>query len=328
MEDQDLMDKRTYFIADRVMISQIFCLLLTGAFTLFVELLYLTEIFLNLWWLFLILLPIISIIIIAVKKEWLYFDNHWFVTFVFLSIIWLSFTFYLGILVDWFFGARNAFVLSLFMIVMYGAGYLLARMLRMLRNSFSNGVLTGIACGISALIITFSIIFGVLVYDGGMRALGITDPFDLLFNPLLYQSQTLIFGIYIIIIGIGTTISMGLQYYTLYALYDPKGLDVEEDPPNELYLKMMIGSLVITFVAWILLLLLFPPIAGGGGGGSKKRSSSSSSSSKSSSGGRYTRVYHYSRYRTYRYYGIKNPRDVYPPEVVDDEWKEHDLGKN
>ena len=327
MEDQAVLDKRAYFIGDRVMISQAFCLLLTGAFTLFVEVLNLTEIFLNLWWLFLLLLPIIFIIIIAVKKEWLYFDNHWFMTLLFLSVIWLCFTFYLGLFVDWFVGARNAFVLSLFMIVMFVGGYLLARMLRMLRHSFSNGALAGIACGISALIITFSIIFGVLVYDGGMRALSITDPLDLLFNPLLYQTQTLIFGVYIIIIGIGMTVSMGLHYYTLHALFDPKGLDVEEDPPNELYLKMMIGSLVITFIAWILLLVLFPPIAGGGGGGSKRRSSSSSSSKSSSSGRRYYRTYYYSRYRTYRHYGTKSPRDVYPPEVVDDEWKEYDLGK-
>ena len=328
MEDNVLMDKRSYFIADRVTVSQAICLLLTGLISFFIEALDVSQLYLNFAWILLIILPIACLIGMMIKKEWLYFDNHWLMTLIFLGIIWASITIYLGVFVDTFVGARNTLMLSLIMIVMNVIGYCLARMLRMIRHSLSNGPLWGIALGISTVIIVGTIIYGLMIFNYGIQLAGITDPFDLMFNPILYQSQTMILGIYIIIMGIGVTISMGLSYYALYALYDPKGLDVEEDPPNELYLKMMIGSLVITFVAWILLLVLFPPLAGGGGGGKSKSRSSSSHSSSSSRRRTYTRTYYYSRYRTYRHYGTKKPRDVYPPEIVDKEWEEHDLGKN
>ncbi|MHA1785565.1 MAG: hypothetical protein ACTSVY_11135 [Candidatus Helarchaeota archaeon] len=323
--NENLMDKRSYFIGDRIFFSQIACLFLTGVITFFIDLSGIGPTFASLtWWLFCILIPIACIIILGIKKLSLYFNHHWSAIFVVMLIIWLSLTVNLGVLIDSYTAPTNAFWESLFLILMYGVGYFIARFLRMLRNAFSKNVLIGIAVAISVTIITISMIFGIQVFNYGVTTKGL-DPNDLFMNPALYSCQTCIFGIYIISAGIGIVISMALHYFMLFCLFDPKGLDVEEDPPNELYLKMMIGSMIITFIAWILLLVLFPPIAGGGGGSGKKRSSKSR---KSSSRRRYYhRTYYYSRYRTYAHYGTKKPRDVYPPKVVDKEWGEYELDK-
>ncbi len=320
MEDTQLMDKRSYFIGDRVAISQALCLLFSGTITYLIETFSLLDFFINLMW-WILFIPIIVIIAMAKKKESLYFNQHWLSSFMGFLLIWSSFTIYLGLLIDWFVGPGNAFIVSLFMMGMYLVGYFFARFLRMMRHGFSKGVNIGIALLFSTLLITFAIIWGVIVFNHGLTAAGL-DAFD--YEEILLN-QTCRLGIYILIMGIGIVISLAINYFMLFCLFDPKGLDVEEDPPNELYLKIMIASVVITFISWILLLVLFPPLAGGGGGGKSKSRKSSSSSSSSST--HYHRTYYYSRYRTYQHYGTKNPRGVYPPEVVEKEWEEHDLGR-
>jgi len=318
MSDLELMDKRSYFIGDRVAISQALFLLFSGAMTYFIETLGLTVFFINfMWWI--LIIPIVVMGVMLGKKESLYFNHHWLSAFLGFLIIWSSFTIYLGVLVDSFVGSGNAFLVSVFMIGMYLIGYFFARFLRMMRHGFSNGVNIGIAIGLSTVLIILTVYMGVTVFNHGLSAAGL-DVYD--FEQILLN-QTCRLGIYVLVIGIGAVVSLAINYFMLYCLFDPKGLDVEEDPPNELYMKIMIVSIIITFISWILLLILFPPIAGGGGGSKKKSSSSSSSSRKR----RYRRTYYYSRYRTARHYGTKNPRDAYPPEVVDDEWEEHDLGK-
>ncbi|NHI94709.1 MAG: hypothetical protein EAX96_19620 [Candidatus Lokiarchaeota archaeon] len=327
MDHDQLMDKRSYFIGDRVMISQVLLLLLTGSLTLIIESLNLSWIFINLWWLICLILPLASIIIIGTKKLSLYFKHHWFITFILLFIVWASFTLFFGLLIDDFVGAKNAFVESLYISAMYAAGYGIARLLRMARHSFSKGVLIGIAVGISSVIIIGTLILGGVILQYGLTLAGVSELFSSTTYSKILTSQTCVNGIYIMLSGIGIVISMGIQYFMFYCLFDPKGLDVEEDPPNELYLKMMIGSMVITFIAWILLLLLIPPIAGGGGGSGKSSNSNSNSNKNKRKKSYYRRTYYYSRYGSYATYGKEQAREVFPPDIVDGEWEEYDLGK-
>lgn len=119
---------------------------------------------------------------------------------------------------------------------------------------------------------------------------------------------------------------MGIHYFMFYCLIDPKGLDVEENPPNELYIKIMIVSIVLTFISWILLLVLFPPVAGGGGGGKGGKKGGSSGSSRGARGRSYYIGTHYtSRYRTYGNYGRDTSEGAFPKEKVQAEWEAYGL---
>ena len=310
--NKDLMEKRSYFIGDRVAASQILLLFTTGAICYLIEFTNLVSFFINyLWWVFLLVLPILMIIYMVVKRNSLYFYYHWQASFLLFFGIWSSYTIWLGLLVDSTFGYGNAFWGGVFIAAIYSTGYLIARRLRKVRHSMDTKTLAGFIALFSLLVIFVSISLGIYVYNIGWHSLGLLagDYHTIISNPACRT------GIYIIITGIGIVISMLLHYYTLYALVDPLGLDVEEDPPNELYIKIMIGSMILTFISWLLLIILFPPIAGGG----KRKKKGKLSIPR----GRRRR--YYSRYGSYRYYGKKRFRKAYSKRVVEDEWKQYDL---
>ena len=316
--DPTLLDERTYFIGDRITISQVFCLLITGIITFLIENLNLSEIFITYcWWI--LFIPIISIRIMALKRESLYFNHHWFISFIGFSIIWSSLTVYLGVLIDSYVGFTNALLVSLIIISIGVSGYVFARYLRMIRKRSSFATKFGIVVVIYVLLLMVAMVLSKSIYDYGFNTAGLTmsdSYYEVLANDFCR------IGIYIILVALGFLVSSIFSYIMLYYLYDPEGLDVEEDPPNELYVKMMIVSVVLTFISWIFLLVIIPPLGGGGGSGKKGKSRS-----KIGKMGTSRRTLYYSRYRTYSHYGTKNPRESYPPYDVNQEWNEYDLEK-
>ncbi|NVM03389.1 MAG: hypothetical protein HWN67_13745 [Candidatus Helarchaeota archaeon] len=338
-ELQELLDKRTYFIGDRVAVSQILFLLFSGSIVFLLELLDLSNFVINtLWWIFLLVLPIITIILIIIKKVSLYFNHHWLLSSQLFLIIWSSFTIYLGIFVDEFYGYGNALFVSLFIAFIYFIGYALSKMFRKIRNSFSEGTLAGWILFISITLIAVTVGFGIYIYNIGTKTIQDEQLIQIILIILhidyipkeiislapvsveysaIVNSLTCRIGIYVMLTGIGIVVSMLLHYFMFYCLHDPKGLDVEENPPNQLYIRIMIVSIILTFISWILLLVLFPPIPAGG----KKRGRRSGSKKKGKS-----RVYS-SRYRTYRYYGT-DPPEGYSEVLTEAEWKEYELGKD
>ncbi|NVM52210.1 MAG: hypothetical protein HWN66_00815 [Candidatus Helarchaeota archaeon] len=302
-----ILDERTYFVGDRVILSQIMMFLIAGAFTCLIEIVGLSEITIRyLWWLFCIVLPVGALVILLVYKESLYFDHHWHTSFALLGLMmWVPLVSYLGVLFDNLFESLyGAAWLSLFVSLILGTGYGLAKILRIRRNSINTLKVGAI---FSVILLLFTIIFGSIMYSSALEANGL-GLFDI---KEIHQCQSCISSVYIIIGGIGIVVSMALFSYMFHCLLDPAGIDVEEDPPNELYLKVMRVSWILCFISWFLLLVLFPPIAGGG---------------KGKKGGRVrARTTRRSVYLTTRHYGKKKKR--YPPEEVEDEWKEHELGK-
>lgn len=201
MDDIKLMDKRSYFIGDRIALTQILLLLFTGSVCYLIELTNFVNTSISLfWWLFPLILPITIIIIIAVKKESLYFNHHWSLSFLLFLTLWSSLTIYLGLLVDSFVGYGNAFWVSLFVAFFYVVGYALAKILRKMRNSLSDEGTAGLGVLFSIGIITLTFIFGIYIYNIGLSNFG----FGNYYHSILVKipNQTCMFGIYLIISGI------------------------------------------------------------------------------------------------------------------------------
>lgn len=311
MTDDKTLDKRTYFVSDRVVFSQIMCLFVTGLIVSLIEILGIEEILLPFWFIYCLIIPLVLIVVLIVIREKLYLDHHWLFSFLFHLHIWLSFTVYLGVLVDFFIGPFNVLIVSFFIALIYFLGYVFARIVRMSRFALSKGVLILIVIAAFAFIIYLSFLSAFFIIAS-------ETPFffgKLFFNIRLTAS--FVFGVYVIISGIGIVISMGLHYFMLFSLYDPRGLDVDEDPPNELYIKFMAISMVITFIGWILLLILFPPVAGGGKGKKKGIRIKGGSS----------RVYRRTRYRYHSTYRrLRRRRKGYREHgPIEEEWAEHEL---
>jgi hypothetical protein len=305
-----LLDARSYFIGDRVVLSQVLFFLFAGFFTLLIEVEGISGAIIPMWWLFCLILPLAGIIYIDLKKEPLYFDHSWKMLFWLLCSIWVPLTVYLGVLIDdAFAGVYNAFWLSLFLAMIYGTGYELAKLFRIKRNSYSSGAdLVIRMILVSIIIIASTSVVGGLLYSSALQSSGLG--YGSFFAILSCQSCVL--SVYIIIAGVGIVASMALHYYMLYCLYEPKGITVGEDPPNYCYLRIMTVSLILALISWLLMLILFPPIPAGGGGKGKK-------------GIRFGGRTHHTIYTAYRNYGEKEKR--YPPESVEEEWQEYDLGK-
>jgi len=300
-----LADDRSYFIGDRVVFSQVMLFVFTGLITFVMEAVDIGGMIIPFWWLFCLILPIGSMIWIALKQDSLYFNYSWKALFGLFSLIWVSPTVYLGVVIDdYFVGTFNAFWLSVFLALIYTTGYWLAKIFRMRRQQ--TGSLYWKMFAVSAVIIVVASVVGGLLYSSALQESGLS-PFA--FFEIL-SCQSCVTSVYIIIAGVGIVISMLLHYYMLSCLFDPEGLSVEEDPPNHCYLRIMIISLILMFISWLLMLILIPPIAGGSGGKGKR-------------GGGVARIRTYRTYATVRNYGQKR----YPADAVEEEWKEYGLGK-
>ena len=105
--------KRVFFIYNRVVGSQILFLFLTSIITTITGFYGSQESFLVIWYIFIFIIPIITIILMYVKRYWLHYFRHWTIILLPLSIIWLSPTFSLGILVDKISGLGKTFAISI-----------------------------------------------------------------------------------------------------------------------------------------------------------------------------------------------------------------------
>jgi uncharacterized membrane protein YgcG len=324
-----LLDLRTFFVGDRVAWSQAAFLVLSGIITTELGRAGWSDWYIDYGWIPSLAVLIVSIAVLIWKRKIFYFKYHWWIISLILALIWLSVSVYAGNLADSIVGARNAFWTSLAVAVMFLIGYGFARILRRWRYNLSRALKIWLIVFLCILWAAGCVFAGLETFNLGLEDCKLAD--DWTFTKVR-QCQMALNGIYIIVMGAGVLISFGINYYMLHCLYDPSGLDITENPPNQLYLRMMIGSMIITFIAWLLLLILFPPLAGGGGGGGKKSSSSSgsgsssssssSSSSRSDSSGKQGISKKW--YGSWGAYGFS----VITDGMVEKEWEEHGLGRH
>jgi Zn-finger nucleic acid-binding protein/uncharacterized membrane protein YgcG len=173
----------------------------------------------------------------------------------------------------------NVPLVSLFVLAMYLPGYYLARLMRSRRHSASRSVRAGLIVLGAGFLLAATVPSGLERFYAGLRQCGVAESWTF---AAVRDCQPAVSGLYLMFFGVGLLISFGIHTFMLHALYDPKGLDVIENPPNELLMKMLLGSMIITFIAWLLMLVLLPPVAGGGGGGGSKSGSRSSGGSDGS----------------------------------------------
>ena len=141
----------------------------------------------------------------------------------------------------------------------------------------------------------------------------------------------LVNSVHIIVSGIGITLSAIFSYLMFHVLYDVKGMDVIEDPPNKVFLVCLRNSMILTAIFWVIFLVLFPIVPGGGGDSKRSRSSSSRSSSRSSSSSRRRRGHVRFRrpidqqilhVRTYEGYPNAVSDEMIKKTIVEAEWAE------
>ncbi|MFX0099024.1 MAG: hypothetical protein ACFFCS_05540 [Candidatus Hodarchaeota archaeon] len=295
-----LRDKRSFFIAERVVGSQVIFLLLTGVLTWLFHDPSLSEAEMETtlvtWGILAIGGVVGAVIIFDYYREEMYFRFHWIVTFLILALVWLPMTIFLGLLIDTYVAAKgNVLVVSILIIINLIMGYLIAGMFRMLRFKVPKALLLLIAIIITAVIILITAIIGATYGQ-----------------------------IHVLLTGIGIGISLFFNYYMLFSLYEIEGMDVIEDPPNKLYYICLRNSIILTLIMWVLMATLFPPVAGGSGGSRKKKRRSSSKKSSSRRRGRRRR-----RYRRRRTYALRTYKGFpFDEAEVEKEWKEYNLGKD
>jgi len=218
--------------------------------------------------------------------------------FILVQIIWLCWTIgisgFLAPMFTWY----NVYAASLLYLLMFITGYIFARIIWKNWEYMTSGV-------------KILAILGVI--------LGLTIPF-ILIGMNISSSGNLVFGVYVIIYGIGSLICLLINYLILALFFDPSGNDVLEDPPSMLITIGLINTMIINFIIWILMVILIPLFGGGGGGGKKKRGGSGGSYKRSRSRRRYHRHY-YGGYRRRRYILIGAAISEYPRESVNEYWE-------
>ncbi len=288
-------DKRSYFIGDRVVLSQTILLCLTGVFTYWIQ--ALSPDLQSKWTTALNILSIIMAIAIPVLfilfgLEFSY-ELHWFWSFLPCAVFWLPLTTWIGLLIDGSLYSRgNCLLVSIFVAADYAIGYIIARVFRVARKHLSKRQ------GKATAVITLVII------SVGCIVIGIV-----------------ISMIHLIVAGIGITLSALFAYYMLHALFDEQGVDVIEDPPNRLFIICLRNSIIMTIIFWFFVELFLPFVPAAGGGGKSKSKSSRTSGGSS-------RPYRRSRpiYRRRGSYSEAIISGVVNPERVEMEWSRYGLG--
>ncbi|MFX1442956.1 MAG: hypothetical protein ACFFHV_06030 [Promethearchaeota archaeon] len=274
----ELKDKRTYFVADRVVISQIMLLNLTGLLTTLIIFLGIANTILNLWYVFLFIVPIVSIIITYIKRKSFYYNQHWLRSLLPLSVIWLSFTLYIGVFIDNFCGIEKTLWVGIFLSIFYIAGYLVAKVIRSIRFIYPKSTILWYFFIMSGALIIITLIGGYIILDSSLKANNINGLYREEYGEFS-SCLPCIIGAFIMVSGIGIMLSVLLNYWMLQLLFENVKWNVETDPPNRLYFSCLIRSMIWMVLFWIALELFFPPIA------SKKGGRSRSGRSRHSSGG-------------------------------------------
>jgi len=313
------MIKRVYFISNRVVLSQVMLLFLTAVTTSAIILADLAMVFLPFWYIYLLIIPIALIILTYIKRKWIYFHGNWIMVPFILGLIWLSFTLYIGVAIDYNLGIGKTFTISTSLIVLYLIGYGLARLIRtekvyskfnkklkwgkdrFRKNLFWMGFIVSV-------ILIFSTFFtGWQLVNYFLREKGIQSIYGEDYGAFLGCLECALSAIFMFS-GILIVIFWILNYFTLSGLYDIDNASVEKDTPNKLITIFLRNSLIVMIICWILAEFLVPPVIGGGGKGGG-HSSSSGGSSRSS------------KVKPYRKFN-----DIYAElEAKDRLWNKHNL---
>jgi len=236
-----------------------------------------------------------------------------------LGLIWLSFTLYIGVAIDYNLGIGKTFTISTSLIVLYLIGYGLARLIRtekvyskfnkklkwgkdrFRKNLFWMGFIVSV-------ILIFSTFFtGWQLVNYFLREMGIQSIYGEDYGAFLGCLECALSAIFMFS-GILIVIFWILNYFTLSGLYDIDNASVEKDTPNKLITIFLRNSLIVMIICWILVEFLVPPVIGGGGKGGG-HSSSSGGSSRSS------------KVKPYRKFN-----DIYAElEAKDRLWNKHNL---
>ncbi len=309
-----------YFISNRVVLSQVVFLFLTALITSAIILADLAMVILPFWYIYLLIIPITLIILTYIKRKWMYFHGNWIMVPFILGLIWLSFTLYIGVAIDYNLGIGKTFTISTSLIVLYLIGYGLARLIRtekvyskfnkklkwgkdrFRKNLFWMGFIVSV-------ILIFSTFFtGWQLVNYFLKEKGIQSIYGEDYGAFLGCLECALSAIFMFS-GILIVIFWILNYFTLSGLYDIDNASVEKDTPNKLITIFLRNSLIVMIICWILAEFLVPPIIGGGGKGGGHSSSGGSSRSSSS------------KVKPYRKFN-----DIYAElEAKDRLWNKHNL---
>ncbi|MFX1477849.1 MAG: hypothetical protein ACFFCI_06930 [Promethearchaeota archaeon] len=279
---KDLIVKRRNFIANRVVISQLMLIFLTNLFTSLIILLGIEEAFIPIWYLYLLIIPITSVIFGFIKRKKFYFECHWIITLIPILVPWLSITVFIGVVVDYFLGLGKTLAVSLVVSIYYVLGYGIARILRTktVQNKFKKKVKLGrdrfrinlflVVLIPSLIYIVFSITYGIFLLQYFLKINNIGGIFVEYYGEFRNCLQCTS-AVFFMLSGIGIFISMALNFLMLINLTNTKGYSVEQDPPNRLILAFLCSTVIVMGICWILAEFFIPPIPigkrGGGSGG-------------------------------------------------------------
>ncbi|MEX2680642.1 MAG: hypothetical protein Q6373_003530 [Candidatus Sigynarchaeota archaeon] len=295
LDREKIKDKRSYFVGDRVALSQTLLLCLTGLFTRWIQ--DSSPDIQSRWMTALSTITFMTVVAVPIFLSIFglefSFELHWLWSVLACSAFWLPLTTWIGLLIDGaLHGNGNCMLVSFFVAWDYAIGYALARVFRIARNHVPENVEKAIATVTLATIAAGCIIAGAVISM-----------------------------IHLIVAGIGITFSALLAYYMLYALFDEQGLDVIEDPPNRLIIVCLRNSIILTLIFWFFVELLLPFVPAAGGGG-KSRSRSSGGARGSSR----AKTSYRSSYRRRGMYPSAIIEGVVNPERVEMEWARYGLG--
>ena len=311
-----------YFISNRVVLSQVVLLFLTAVITSAIILADLEMTILPFWYIYLLIIPIALIILTYIKRKWMYFHGNWMMVPFILGLIWLSFTIYIGVAIDYNLGIGKTFTISTSLIVLYMIGYGLARLIRTekIYSKFDKKLKIGkdrfrknlfwIGFLVSVILIVSTLFAGWQLVDYFLTEKGIQSIYGEDYGAFLSCLECALSSIFMFS-GILIVIFWILNYFTLSGLYDLDNASVEKDTPNKLIAIFLRNSMIVIFICWILAEFLIPPVIGGGGKGggrSPRLRSSRSGSGKSEA-------------KPYRKF-----KDIYTEyEAKDSLWNKHDL---
>ena len=284
-----------YFISNHVVLSQLVLLFLTAVITSAIILADLAMVIIPFWYIYLLIIPIALIILTYIKRKWIYFHGNLIMEPFILGLIWLSFTIYIGVAIDYNLGIGKTFTISISLIVLYMIGYGLARLTRTekIYSKFNKKLKIGkdrfrknlfwIGFLISVILILSTFFAGWQLVDYFLREKGIDSIYGEDYGAFLSCLECALSSIFMFS-GILIVIFWILNYFTLSGLYDTDNASVEKDTPSKLITIFLRNSMIVMIICWILAEFLVPPVIGGGGKGggrSARIRSSRSSSSKS-----------------------------------------------
>ncbi|MHA1683359.1 MAG: hypothetical protein ACTSUE_20635 [Promethearchaeota archaeon] len=242
-----LKDKRTYFVANKVVHSFVVFIFLSVGLTLYFERAGNTRVqaIMNLWPAC-IVLPAISILLFMFAKQWFFFKLHWIFIVLALAIIWLPIVVITGVFLDLqFFGEYVSIWVQLNLGASYIVGYYLARWFR--KNRFNEGRVKLLS--LALLMLVLSVFAGIIL--------------SFVISLALYgfSSTSSPIGAYHVLgASMGILVSMLSNYYMFHALFDTAGMDVISDPPNKLIYVCLRNTIIIMLLMWFFLFTLIPPV--------------------------------------------------------------------